>query len=188
MGFCTLVVALITLNGGEMSNEDLEKLLSLVHGGRNAPARADEDFLQPISAAMGDHIDDEDGRGTGGQQEDGTPAAGGTLQHMVRQGYLLRVVEVPTTAEGRGSVGGRGAGATGGGIPAGAKVSWHVGPRGQLEIGPSQVADVVYHIYGEDASKDLERRLVSSLHMMNNGATAGQQPEAAGREQGEEEP
>ena len=174
MGFVTLVVALITLNGGEMPQEDLEKLLSIVHSGRSAPARADEDFLQPISTTMGDFIDDEDGRTGGGPQEDGTIAAGGTLQHMVRQGYLLRVVEGPTTAEGRGPVGGRAAGGN-------AKVMWHVGPRGQVEIGPQQVADVVYHVYGADAGPDLERRLKSSLQMMDAPAAADEQEEDAPR-------
>ncbi|KAL1912503.1 hypothetical protein Sste5344_001519 [Sporothrix stenoceras] len=183
MGFVTLVVAFITLSGGEMANEDLEKLLSIVHNGRSAPARADEDFLQPVAAAMGDHIDDEDGRGAGaggggGPSDDGTPTAGGTLQHMVRQGYLVRVVEVTTTGEGRGNVGGRG-------VPAGAKVTWHVGPRGQVEIGPAQVADIVYHIYGDDANADLERRLRSSLRMAG-GAEAGARQGTPARQRTEE--
>ncbi|CAK7562949.1 MAG: hypothetical protein SEPTF4163_000805 [Sporothrix epigloea] len=172
MGFVTLVVALITLNGGEMSQEDLEKLLSIVHSGRSAQARADEDFLQPTSTAMGDFIDDEDGRTGGGQQEDGNVAAGGTLQHMIRHGYLLRVVEAPTTAEGRGPVGGRAAGGQ-------SKVMWYVGPRGKLEIGPQQVASVVHHVYGEDAGPDLERRLKSSLQMADGPFTAGEREQAA---------
>ncbi|CAK7271862.1 hypothetical protein SEPCBS119000_004824 [Sporothrix epigloea] len=167
MGFVTLVVALITLNGGEMAQEDLEKLLGIVHGGRPGQARADEEFLQPISAAMGDFIDDEDARAGGGQQEDGSVAAGGTLQHMVRHGYLLRVVEAPTTAEGRGPVGGRAAGGR-------SKVMWYVGPRGKLEIGPEQVASVVHHVYGENAGPDLERRLRSSLQMANEPSAVGE--------------
>ncbi|OAA61931.1 mage protein [Niveomyces insectorum RCEF 264] len=166
VGFCTLVVALITLSGGALAHADLEKYLTLLHGGRHGPVRADANLLVPVAAAMGDHIDDDNGGGGGGggnnAQQDSDVAQGGTMQHLVKQGYVVRVVEAPTTAEGRGPVGNR---SGGGGGSSGAKVTWHVGPRGRLEIGPAEVAAVVRHVYGPAGGAGLEQRLQSSLRV-----------------------
>lgn len=178
VGFYTLVVSLITLNGGSMSHTDLEKYLSMLNG---APVRADDNFLKPIPETMGDHIDDDDGGGAASsnpQDGDGV-SQGGTMHHLVRQGYVMRVVEEPTTAEGRGAVGGRGAGGSSG-VPTGSKITWHVGPRGRLEVGPAEVAAVVRHIYGPDAGEGLERRLEASLRPPNNER---RQAAGAGREE-----
>ena len=169
MGFCTLVVSLITLSGGSMPHGDLEKYLGLLHGTSHHLVRADEDFMKPMAAMMGDHVDDDDG-GAGGtsQTHDGDSAVqGGTLQHLVRQGYVVRVVEEAATG--------------GSSVHGGAQVSWHVGPRGRLEIGPAEVASVVRHIYGPDANEEMEQQLQSSLRAATNAAKKGEKKSSGGR-------
>lgn len=172
MGLVTMIIALITLSGGALAHADLEKYLAMLYGAHNGPVRADAELL-PVATALGDYVDDDDGGsggGSGGGAEastqhhdanDGTSTQGGTLQYLVRHGYLVRVVEAPTAAEARA-----------GGGPSnldGSQVTWHVGPRGRLEVGPAEVAAVVRHIYGPSAGADLERRLQSSLRVGDDG-------------------
>lgn len=174
-GFVTMVVSLITLSGGVLAQSELEKYLTMLYGARHGPVRADAELL-PVASALGDFIDDDDGgagtsHGTDASQHhdgDGTATQGGTLQYLVRHGYLVRVVEQSAAAEGRGA-GGRSAGP---GITDSSKVTWYVGPRGRLEIGPAEVAAVVRHIYGPAAGKDLEQRIKLSLRVANKERAA----------------
>ncbi|EFX03290.1 mage protein [Grosmannia clavigera kw1407] len=187
IGFVTMVVSLVTLSGGALAQTELEKYLTMLYGARHGPVRADAELLS-VASALGDYIDDDDG-GTGASHgidasqhhdTDGTATQGGTLQYLVRHGYLVRVVEA-SAVDGRGSGGGRSGGP---GMSDGAKVTWHVGPRGRLEIGPAEVAAVVRHMYGPAAGDDLERRLKTSLHVTNKDPAAPTDGGNDGREAG----
>jgi len=70
-----------------------------------------------------------------------------TIQRMINHGYLQKVKDSSTGDE---------------------IVSYHVGPRGKVEIGTEGVAKLVRTVYGEDGPEDLEKRLEASLGMVQD--------------------
>jgi hypothetical protein len=65
------------------------------------------------------------------------------LQRMIRQGYLVRVTESRSMGDDDGT-------------------TWHVGPRGKVEVGKEAIAAFVRTIYG-GSNEELESKLQVSL-------------------------
>lgn len=66
------------------------------------------------------------------------------MKKMINQGYLIRSVEKSDADE---------------------TVTWHVGPRGKIEIGNKGVQGFVEEVYGNRAPEDLEQRIHKSLRI-----------------------
>lgn len=67
-----------------------------------------------------------------------------TLNRMKRDGYINRVSEQTVEDE---------------------SITWHVGPRGKVEIGKMSVRGFIHEVYGRRAPKDLDKRVQRSLGM-----------------------
>jgi hypothetical protein len=65
------------------------------------------------------------------------------LQRMIKQGYLVRVTESRSMGDDDGT-------------------TWHVGPRGKVEVGKDAIAAFVRTIYG-GSNEELESKLQVSL-------------------------
>lgn len=67
-----------------------------------------------------------------------------TLARMKKDGYVNRVTEQTVEDE---------------------SVTWHVGPRGKVEIGKMSIRGFVHEVYGRRAPTDLDKRVQRSLGM-----------------------
>ncbi|KAL1843890.1 hypothetical protein VTJ49DRAFT_6833 [Mycothermus thermophilus] len=65
------------------------------------------------------------------------------LQRMVKQGYLVKVTESRSAGDDEGT-------------------TWHVGPRGKVEVDNEAIANVVRAVYG-GSTEELEKKLETSL-------------------------
>jgi hypothetical protein len=84
------------------------------------------------------------------------------LQRMIKQGYLVKVIES------------KGAGDDD-------STTWHIGPRGKVEVGMESIAALVRTVYG-GSTDELEKKLQVSLKVKDRKPEV---PEAVG--EGEEE-
>lgn len=82
------------------------------------------------------------------------------LQRMIKQGYLVKVVE----AKGAGDDD---------------STTWHIGPRGKVEVGVESIAAVVRTVYG-GSTDELEKKLQTSLKVKDRKLDV---PEAVGEEE-----
>jgi hypothetical protein len=108
MAVCTLIVSLISLTPGGISDARLQTYLGRLNLDTNTPV---------------------------GNLND-------TLSRMRKEGYINRVVD-PTPDE--------------------ETITWHVGPRGKVEISSECVRGFVHEVYGDRAPEDLDKRLQRSL-------------------------
>lgn len=81
-----------------------------------------------------------------------------TLARMKRDGYINRVTEQTVEDE---------------------SITWHVGPRGKVEIGKMSVRGFVHEVYGKRAPKDLDKRVQRSLGMDIKKSTSRNEDAAA---------
>lgn len=77
------------------------------------------------------------------------------LQRMTRQGYLVKASENKMQGDDDA-------------------ITWHVGPRGKVEVSNEAIADIVRKVFG-GSSPDLEKKLQSSLKV-SEVATAETEP------------
>ncbi len=113
-GVYTTIIAMITLNGGQLTDVMLRRNLERMNAANNMP---------------------------GGKTEV-------VLQKFVKQGYLVKTVEKKQGADDEA-------------------ITWNVGPRGKMEVGPEAIVGLVKAVYGERAMQDLEKRLRVSLGLDN---------------------
>lgn len=111
IGIYTMIVTIITLNGGDLSDAKLRRYLNRMNASENMPI-------------------------------DKTEAV---LQRLVRQGYIVKTTERRNEGDEE-------------------TITWHVGPRGKMEVGPEAVAGMVREVYGS-TTDDLERKLQASLRI-----------------------
>lgn len=83
------------------------------------------------------------------------------LARMIKQGYLIKVVEGNGDEQTR---------------------DWMVGPRGKVEVGNKGIRELVMAVYGEGAPEDLVKRVKSSLAIQD-----GVDADSEAREGDEEE-
>lgn len=75
------------------------------------------------------------------------------LVKMVRQGYVDKVVE---RVEGDED-----------------SITWHVGPRGKIEVSNQSIAHVVAEMWGDDRPDDFDKKLEKSLGVRISQARGG---------------
>lgn len=115
----SLVISIITLSGGELSDPRLRRHLARLNAADNMPGANPTDENAPSEKT---------------EQ---------VLQRMIKQGYLVKVVESRTQGDEEA-------------------VTWHVGPRGKVEVNNESIANLVRTVYG--GSNDVvETKLQTSL-------------------------
>ncbi|KAK4189204.1 MAGE family-domain-containing protein [Podospora australis] len=148
----TMLVAIVTLSGGELSDPRLRRHLGRLNAAANVPSMDPGDALSPT---------------------DKTEAV---LQRMVKQGYLVKVVENRTAGDDDST-------------------SWHVGPRGKVEVTKEAIAAVIRIVY-KGSNEDLESKIECSLKTRKppdelqehgNGAEGGVQENEEEEEEEEDE-
>lgn len=152
-GFYTILISIITLSGGEISDAMLRKFLSRLNADQTVPSLNPNNKNQPSEQTEA------------------------VLQRLIKQGYLVKV----STNE-----------AAGPGDDGDEAVTWHVGPRGKVEVDNEAIAGVVRTVYG-DASEGLEMKIQTSLKIKSreeeqpgNGADDAE-GEGQDEEQGEQD-
>lgn len=94
------------------------------------------------------------------------------LQRMIKQGYLVKVVDNKNAGDDDA-------------------ITWHVGPRGKMEVDNEAIAAVVREIYGGGRhNEELERKLQASLKVKEKKpprSAAEGRAQAANQEDEEEE-
>jgi hypothetical protein len=115
----TMIIAIITLSGGELSDPRLRRHLTRLNAAENMPSMNPNDETSP------------------------TEKTEMVLQRMVRQGYLVRVTEARSMGDEDAT-------------------TWHVGPRGKVEVDKEVIASFVRTIYG-GSNDELEIKLQVSL-------------------------
>ncbi|KAM7205619.1 MAGE family domain containing protein [Rhypophila sp. PSN 637] len=115
----TLIIAIITLSGGELSDPRLRRHLARLNAADNMPSA---NPLDPNVSSEKTEI---------------------VLQRMIKQGYLVKVVESKSQGDEEGII-------------------WHVGPRGKVEVNNEAIASVVRTVYG-GTNDMLETKLQTSL-------------------------
>ncbi|AEO65051.1 uncharacterized protein THITE_2111605 [Thermothielavioides terrestris NRRL 8126] len=81
------------------------------------------------------------------------------LQRMVKQGYLVRVTESKSMGDDEST-------------------TWHVGPRGKVEVDKEAIAAFVRTVYG-GSSEELEKKLQASLKIQNRPPRPAEEEEGA---------
>lgn len=117
----TIIIAIITLSGGELSDPRLRRHLTRLNATENMPSTNPNN---PESPSEKTEL---------------------VLQRMIKQGYLVKVVE--SKSHGDDDEG----------------TTWHVGPRGKVEVSADAIAGFVRTVYGGGQNQDLENRLKASL-------------------------
>ncbi|KAK3396073.1 MAGE family-domain-containing protein [Sordaria brevicollis] len=121
VGLYTMLIAIITLSGGELSDPRLRRYLTRLNAAENMPS----------SNPNSEHAPSE--------------KTELVLQRMIKQGYLVKVADNKNAGDDDA-------------------ITWHVGPRGKMEVDNEAIAAVVREIYGGSRqNKDLERKLQASL-------------------------
>ncbi|KAK3695433.1 MAGE family-domain-containing protein [Podospora appendiculata] len=115
----SLIIAIIVLSGGELSDPRLRRHLTRLNAGENMPS-----------------ADPNNGNAPSEKTEL-------VLQRMIKQGYLVRVVEAKTQGDED-------------------SVTWHVGPRGKMEVNNEAIAALIRTVYGTRTA-ELEAKLQVSL-------------------------
>ncbi|KAL2269456.1 hypothetical protein VTJ83DRAFT_1640 [Remersonia thermophila] len=119
IGLYTIIIAIITLSGGELSEPRLRRYLTRLNAAENMPSMNPHDATAP------------------------SEKTDAVLQRMVKQGYLVKVTESRSAGDDEGT-------------------TWHVGPRGKIEVDKEAIANVVRAVYG-GSSGELEKKLETSL-------------------------
>ncbi|KAK0656508.1 MAGE family-domain-containing protein [Cercophora newfieldiana] len=123
----TIIIAIIQLSGGELSDPRLRRHLSRLNAAENMPSLNPSD---PNSPSEKTEI---------------------VLQRMVKQQYLVKVTEKGQNEE--------------------EGTTWHIGPRGKVEVDNESIAELVRAIYG-GGTDDLNKRLETSLRVKHRKAAA----------------
>lgn len=135
VAFYTLVISLIRISGGDLSDAMLKRHLRRLNAEQHTFSNT--------------------------KTED-------TLARMLRQGYLVRSIDKEARQHGDDD----------------SATTWHVGPRGKVEVGDEAVAGLVREVWGaEGQGEELEARLHASLQIKARTAQApGEEQEVAGRD------
>ncbi|KAK0723799.1 MAGE family-domain-containing protein [Apiosordaria backusii] len=115
----TMIISLITISGGELSDPRLKRHLARLNAGEYMPSMNPNDPANP------------------------TEKTEVVLQRMIKHGYLVKVVN------------NKGAGDED-------STTWHVGPRGKVEVSTESIAQFVRTIYG-GSTPELEAKIQISL-------------------------
>ncbi|KAK4155170.1 Non-structural maintenance of chromosome element 3 [Chaetomidium leptoderma] len=115
----TMIITIITLSGGELSDPRLRRHLGRLNAAENMPGMNPNDETSPSEKTEL------------------------VLQRMIRHGYLVRVTESKTTGDEDAT-------------------TWHVGPRGKVEVDKDAIATFVRAVYG-GSNDELEKKLQMSL-------------------------
>jgi hypothetical protein len=134
----TMLIAIITLSGGELSDPRLRRHLTRLNAMENMPS------MNPNYAAAPSEKTDL------------------VLLRMIKQGYLVKVTENRSAGDDDAT-------------------TWHVGPRGKVEVDKETIAAFVRTIYG-GSNQELEGKLQVSLKVKEQRPegvpeTVGEQPE-----------
>ncbi|KAH8886869.1 MAGE-domain-containing protein [Thozetella sp. PMI_491] len=127
MGIVSMLISIITLSGGELSEPRLRRHLTRLNLNDMMPSLVPSDRNTPVEKSEA------------------------VLQRMVKQGYLVRVVD--KNAE------------------EGETTTWYVGPRGKMEVGNEAIAGIVRTVYG-GSSDELEKKLQASLGVKDRKTVA----------------
>lgn len=135
----TLLISIIALSGGELSDPRLRRHLARLNIDNNMPSMNPNDPTNPSEKTES------------------------VLQRMVKQGYLVKVAEGNSYGDEDST-------------------TWHVGPRGQVEVDHESIARFVRAVYG-GSTEEIEEKLQISLKVRER------KPARMGvlNEQGEEE-
>lgn len=114
-----MIIAIITLSGGELSDPRLRRHLTRLNAVENMPSMNPHDETSPSEKT--DNV----------------------LQRMIKQGYLVKVTEAKSMGDDDAT-------------------TWHVGPRGKVEVDKEAIAAFVRTIYG-GSNEELEKKLQVSL-------------------------
>ncbi|KAK4164171.1 MAGE-domain-containing protein [Cladorrhinum sp. PSN259] len=117
----TLLISIITLSGGELSDPRLRRQLTRLNIDNNMPSMNPNDPTNP---------------------SDKTELV---LQRMVKQGYLVKVTENKSYGDEDST-------------------TWHVGPRGKVEVDNESIARFVRSVYG-GSTEEIEKKLQVSLQV-----------------------
>jgi melanoma-associated antigen len=131
-----IIIAIIQLSGGELSDPRLRRHLQRLNAAQNMPSANPTD---PHSPSEKTEL---------------------VLQKMIKQQYLVKVTEKGQNEE-EGS-------------------TWHIGPRGKVEVDNESIAQFVRAVYG-GGTEDLEKRLLATLKVRKRDAAA---PPVAEEEEG----
>ncbi|KAK4242025.1 MAGE family-domain-containing protein [Achaetomium macrosporum] len=134
----TMIIAIITLSGGELSDPRLRRHLTRLNAVENMPGMNPNDETSPNEKTEV------------------------VLQRMIKQGYLVKVTESKSMGDDDST-------------------TWHVGPRGKVEVGPEAIAAFVRTVYG-GLNDELEKKLQVSLKIKDRNLGV---PETVGEETGE---
>ncbi|KAK4200303.1 MAGE family-domain-containing protein [Triangularia verruculosa] len=114
----TLIISLITISGGELSDPRLKRHLARLNAAEYMPSMNPNDSANP------------------------TEKTEVVLQRMIKHGYLVKTVD--------NKIGDEDA------------TTWHVGPRGKVEVPLESIAEFVRTIYG-GSTPELEAKIQISL-------------------------
>lgn len=121
IGLYTMLIAIITLSGGELSDPRLRRYLTRLNAAENMPSSNPNNEHTPSEKTEL------------------------VLLRMIKQGYLVRVADNKNAGDDDA-------------------ITWHVGPRGKMEVDNEAIAAVVREVYGGGRqNEDLERKLQASL-------------------------
>lgn len=124
VGFYTLVISLIRISGGDLSEAMLKRHLTRLNAEHHTFSST--------------------------KTED-------TLAKMQRQGYLVKSIDKEARQHGEDET----------------ATTWHVGPRGKVEVGDEAVAGLIREVWGPEAQGDeLEAKLHASLQIREREAQA----------------
>ena len=143
----TLLISIITLSGGELSDPRLRRHLTRLNIDNNMPSMNPNDPTHPSEKTEL------------------------VLQRMVKQGYLVKVAEGNSYGDEDST-------------------TWHVGPRGKVEVDHESIARFVRTVYGR-STEEMEKKLQISLKVQERKPASmedlNEQGEEEEEEQGEEE-
>ena len=125
-GLYSLIIAIIVLSGGELSDPRLRRHLTRLNAAENMPSMNPNDGNVPSEKTEL------------------------VLQRMIRQGYLVKVAEANPHGDEDST-------------------TWHVGPRGKVEVDNESIAALVRSVYG-GSSDELEKKLQVSLKVRDHKA------------------
>ncbi|KAK1758454.1 Non-structural maintenance of chromosome element 3 [Echria macrotheca] len=120
MALYTMIISIITLSGGELSDPRLRRHLARLNAAENMPSANPSDPNHPSEKTEL------------------------VLQRMIKQGYIVKKTDSgPQGDEEEGT-------------------TWHVGPRGKMEVDAESIAGFVRTVYG-GSNDELEKKLSTSL-------------------------
>ncbi|KAK5654407.1 hypothetical protein OQA88_7317 [Cercophora sp. LCS_1] len=141
----TMIISIITLSGGELSDPRLRRHLTRLNALEFMPSSNPNN---PESPSEKTEL---------------------VLQRMVRQGYLVKLVE--NKGHGDDDEG----------------TTWHVGPRGKVEVDNDAIVGFVRTVYG-GSSEELDEELRASLVGTQQLQAVDEEPEVGNRESGDGDP